>query len=278
MKRVERWINAQMLIFPENDFYKAWDVFITVLLLFSCMITPVQIALYEELGKGWTTANWIIDLLFLFDIIVNFNAATYDDDFELISDRKTIMKNYFFGWFTIDLLSILPFELMISSKGEATNMVRLSRIGRLQKITKLLKLARLLKFAKSSSLELFDRILEYLQLSAAFTWLFLFVFGFCGVTHIVACFWIIIGLFDSEDLSWATTYEAKSRSDLYLTSFYWAITTITTVGYGDISASTFPEKIFSIIIMFTGVIGFSFVSGTLTNLILKTENENAILE
>ena len=224
------------------------------------------------------TVNWIIDGLFLIDIIVSFNAATYDDDFELIGDRKTIMKNYFFGWFAIDLISILPLELIINQNGEAGNMVRLTRIGRLQKITKLLKLARLLKFAKSSSLAFLDSVLEYLQLSATFTWLFFFLFSFCFVTHLIACLWIIIGLFDSEGLSWATTYEANSKSDLYLTSFYWAITTITTVGYGDISASTFPEKIFSIIIMFGGVIAFSFVSGSLTNLILKKENESAILE
>lgn len=58
-----------------------------------------------------------------------------------------------------------------------------------------------------------------------------------------------------------------SDSDLYLTSFYYTITTITTVGYGDISANTNNEKIVAIIIMFTGVIAFSFASGSLTNFI-----------
>ena len=57
------------------------------------------------------------------------------------------------------------------------------------------------------------------------------------------------------------------KKSVYLTSFYYTITTITTVGYGDISASTFLEKIVSIFIMCCGVIGFSFASGLLTSFI-----------
>ena len=53
-----------------------------------------------------------------------------------------------------------------------------------------------------------------------------------------------------------------------MTCFYFVITTITTVGYGDHSASTFIEQIFLSIIMFIGVIGFGLASGSLTNTIM----------
>jgi len=55
-------------------------------------------------------------------------------------------------------------------------------------------------------------------------------------------------------------------SELYLTAFYFTTTTITTVGYGDISGNTVVEKIYCIIIMMIGVISFSFASASLTNL------------
>lgn len=87
-------------------------------------------------------------------------------------------------------------------------------------------------------------------------------------THLVACAWLITANFDPEtERSWIATYETDSLSDLYLTSFYFTITTITTVGYGDFSANTFLEKIINIMIMFAGVIAFSLASGTLTNYI-----------
>ena len=60
-------------------------------------------------------------------------------------------------------------------------------------------------------------------------------------------------------------YAAESSSDLYLTSFYFTITTITTVGYGDFSASTVGEKIVCMFIMLAGVIAFSFASGSLSS-------------
>ena len=52
-----------------------------------------------------------------------------------------------------------------------------------------------------------------------------------------------------------------------MTSFYFTITTVTTVGYGDFSAATFNEKIISICMMVSGVIAFSMASAALTNYI-----------
>ena len=90
------------------------------------------------------------------------------------------------------------------------------------------------------------------------------------MTHVVACFWIITGKFDTNE-GWYAEMEGETSEQLYLTSFYFTITTITTVGYGDISASTFLEKIMAISMMLLGVIAFSFASGTLTNYIQEEE-------
>ena len=49
------------------------------------------------------------------------------------------------------------------------------------------------------------------------------------------------------------------------------ITTITTVGYGDMSASTFAEKIFCMLLMLAGVIVFSMFSSALTNYIQQMQ-------
>ena len=86
-------------------------------------------------------------------------------------------------------------------------------------------------------------------------------------THVISCVWIIAGQYDEDAQSWVLTYGDVTRKELYLTSFYFTVTTITTVGYGDFSAQTFIEKIICIFIMLTGVIAFSFASGSLTNYI-----------
>ncbi|MFN9899486.1 MAG: ion channel [bacterium] len=46
----------------------------------------------------------------------------------------------------------------------------------------------------------------------------------------------------------------------YTASFYFSVTTITTVGYGDISAHNSLERIIAIMIEISGVVFFSIVS------------------
>lgn len=61
--------------------------------------------------------------------------------------------------------------------------------------------------------------------------------------------------------------KSESNIDLYTTSLYYTITTITTVGYGDISGKNTLERVIGIIIMICGVISFSFATGSLSSIL-----------
>jgi hypothetical protein len=56
-------------------------------------------------------------------------------------------------------------------------------------------------------------------------------------------------------------------TDRYLLSFYFIITTFSTVGYGDISATNNVERLFCILLMCIGVTAFAAGTGEFTNLI-----------
>ena len=62
-------------------------------------------------------------------------------------------------------------------------------------------------------------------------------------------------------------FEDLSDSELYVTSFYFTVTTIMTVGYGDITAKSMPEKLLCILLMLIGVIAFSFATGLISSII-----------
>ena len=64
---------------------------------------------------------------------------------------------------------------------------------------------------------------------------------------------------------------------IYRTSLYWTVTTVTTVGYGDITGVNPQEKIFATFIMIIGVISFSFVSGSMASLLTNYDVQNAAL-
>ena len=52
------------------------------------------------------------DGFFMIDIIFNF-LTVLDDDYNEIDDMKIIARNYFFGWFLIDLVATFPIELVL---------------------------------------------------------------------------------------------------------------------------------------------------------------------
>ena len=84
---------------------------------------------------------------------------------------------------------------------------------------------------------------------------------------------------DSYDGTWMEKYKSPESdyhdSDLYTLSFYWTITTITTVGYGDIGGTNNLERTFCSIMMVIGVFGFSFANGSLSSIIQNYDQTNA---
>ena len=144
------------MFYPEDKIKADWDLYITLILIFTCMSTPYLIS-FETESTGWTVLNYIIDSCFLLDIIFNFNSAFQDDEFRIIEDRKVIARDYIKSWFAIDIIAIVPIDKLITSGSDSTSpggenkMLRLSRIGRMYKLIKLTRLLRVLKIVKEKS-------------------------------------------------------------------------------------------------------------------------------
>jgi hyperpolarization activated cyclic nucleotide-gated potassium channel 2 len=68
------------------------------------------------------------------------------------------------------------------------------------------------------------------------------------------------------------------NSELYVTAFYFTVTTLVTVGYGDITAYSFEEKVFAIFLMLLGVVSFSFATGTIASIITSYDSQEAVLK
>lgn len=71
-----------------------------------------------------------------------------------------------------------------------------------------------------------------------------------------------MNMIDSED------------SELYSTGFYFAITTIITVGYGDVSAHNNSERFLACGLMLIGVIAFSISTGAISQVIMVYDSSN----
>ena len=103
------------MFYPDSSFKSYWDLLITLMLVFSCTIIPYRIAFNAKEDSNWEVLHVVIDLFFFVDIIFNFNTAFMNEDLKLIESRKVIAEGYIKGWFAIDVIAIIPFNLMISS-------------------------------------------------------------------------------------------------------------------------------------------------------------------
>jgi len=56
------------------------------------------------------------------------------EDFELVSNRCKIASNYLKGWFIIDVVSIIPFDLVFNDKNDNSKYHKLARIIRVGKL------------------------------------------------------------------------------------------------------------------------------------------------
>lgn len=64
------------MIMPDNTYKSYWDLFITLVLVFTCIVTPLRLAFVKgDETMGWTILNTIVDTFFLIDIFMNFISA-----------------------------------------------------------------------------------------------------------------------------------------------------------------------------------------------------------
>ena len=61
------------------------------------------------------------------------------------------------------------------------------------------------------------------------------------------------------------------KAELYLTSLYFVTTTMTTVGYGEISQVNVYERILGILILAVGSVAFSFCAASVTSILSSND-------
>ena len=133
------------IINPRSSKYIVyWDTVTFFALMFTAIITPWEVCLIKSTPSWrWVLANWIVNSIFIIDIIVQFFLAyqeTTKHGGRWVTDRKLIIKHYMYGWLWIDLLSVIDFNaigmaVVSASDGseeesESTNLLRLVRIIR----------------------------------------------------------------------------------------------------------------------------------------------------
>lgn len=255
-----------LVILAQSNVRALWDITLAWGIIYSCLSLPFTLAFVtSELGyvEGYFSLfvlDYVFDGFFLINIYMRHHF-TYVEAGQEVKDLEKIKMHYRKTGLLQDTVANIPWDVLAWGFVATPTYVPLLRLNRL------LRLARL-----RPTLRLIDQYLSKwrFRISSAATKLvhaFLYLFM---VNHWYACVWIWIYRYVEEytDMSWAghdaLSVVGEDISARYIRAFYFVITTLSTVGYGDIRPWRNIETIFELIVILTSACMFAGIIGQFT--------------
>ncbi|KAF4667668.1 hypothetical protein FOL47_003441 [Perkinsus chesapeaki] len=271
---------------PERKWYiRGWIPLIFTVLMYTatfetfklCFLTPGDSRMF------WKVITVLVDIIFVIDLFLNFRLMyRRSEDGMLEQHGNRIFYHYLCTWFIFDLLACLPLIAIAIPQFDTASTefdaIRLLRLLRLFRLFKVLQHRALLS-------GVFHRFL-----SEAWAEFALFGVFLATAIHVIACIWYLIAraeefskrswprrqlyAYDETcyDLPYLDTEELVNQcirplGVRYVASVYWVVTTVTTVGYGDITPNTPAEYVFAMAIMCLGVAVYAQIISRVSNIL-----------
>ncbi|MDO4894177.1 ion transporter [Moraxella sp.] len=214
---------------------KLFDVLILIAIIASVLVVMLDSVLYLRLqyGRIFSYAEWIFTGLFTIEYVLRLYSAP---------SRKAYATS-FFG--VVDLLALLPTYLSLFFMG--THYLLVVRILRILRVFRVFRLR------------------SYMQQAGFLT------AAFKTSQHKIAVFFLSLLLLVT--IFGAVLYVVEGPENGFTSiplSIYWAVVTLTTVGYGDMSPKTPLGQAIASMVMITGYAIIAVPTGIFTAELTKT--------
>jgi hyperpolarization activated cyclic nucleotide-gated potassium channel 2 len=244
-----------------------WDFCVAVAFAYSSFQVPYALAFDENNNQHqsfWQAFNMSIDCTYMLDIVLSFLTERYCHGL-LVSRLRHIAGIYLREEFVLDLLGSFPFDSVASaiaqSSGSAHVDLTALRAFKLARLLRLLRGARVVKTLQAleeRSRGRFSRALHLARSTGALIF----------TAHTLGCLFVLLAAAEPADDNWLAAYapelapgaDGGGGRDLerYVVCLYWAIISISTMGYGDIVPKTTAERCYAVMVAIVGSVAFAF--------------------
>lgn len=277
-----RW---RSLFDPSSRFQLSWNILIVIVTSVMCIAEPLAIGFDVPMRVGagmnpYAVLDFIAGLVYALDTFcVNFLEAKIitcrsTGRRKLITTPALIHAIYVVdGTFAQDVIVCVPFvvQLIASVRRASTTSERFTRI---------LRLLRVGKFIGASLTMPEILFMKVFRATPLVVFMSQTILAFLLLVHCVACVYILVAIKEGLENSWVAQIDLEVASDtkLYIGALYFATATITTVGFGDVSAgATAVERITVSIGMVMGACFYAYLVGSMAssieNLSLKISRQ-----
>lgn len=222
--------------------YFVWDLLITVSFTVAAIHLPLRLVLGYDDAIALVYFDVILTLLFLADLGLELRRSAGSEHHGTTNLWSLI--RHAMGWrFLFDLLAVIPFRILFGNTP-----------WQLLRLTKLARVAYLMRQWRQRRVQ-----------KAVFLRLGFFMFWLGLTAHWLACGWLALrGM--APDTSMLTNY---------VRALYWCVTTLTTVGYGDITPTTNAQMVYTMAVMILGVGMYGYVIGNVASLLANIDRARA---
>jgi len=262
-------------IHPQNLVLPNWNAYIWLILLLQIAFYSTIFTFRVDSPVAEATVEALTDISLALDIFIRLRTGFLDSHGVLVTVQSEIFWLYSRMWLFPDILACVPFRFMFNAGPssllpEALKLIKLSRLSNMSELRGMEKLARLVE----ATFRVPPGLLELIKL----------IVSFITFAHIICCFWWLQSATRKRECwlnSPVTNLDLRFSPwiDQYVTSMYWVITTLSTVGYGDIVPVNTAERVLACFVMVMGGITFSIVVGRVSALLaIMDESKKKVIE
>jgi len=283
---VQRWLEGDFSIIPDELWFERWDVVLIVSLCFTAVLLPLDVSLLKSELPFVNSIMNVTDVVFLSDLLLHFNIGysvknplSKGEKWELrplkIATRYMAFpfsENMQAGWFWPDMVTLMPWDHVVGLFAIDFSSLRIMKLLRLLRILRLVRVVKL--FKKWHTRVGMSMALLKIATCAILTLL---------LTHWLACLWAHMGQHPEsygheKGHSWLAHYfgnredvATMSAYEVYYSALYFCTVVLTTVGFGDVIPVNHVEVIIMTITVWVTGVTWAWVVGNIVNVITNLD-------
>ena len=292
----DKCINDNFYFEPDSTFLYFLDSIIFIFSLIVLIYLPMYLAKTLYFCKNITDINsiifYIIDLSYIFDLIINFYRSYYNFDENLITDKNRIFLHYLKTWFLLDFISSLPYYFFlrfkenqcvgskiyydpnINNNGIHSSYYNINPYN-MHYLIMLIKVFKSFKtFKKNIAVERIENYFLEHDFFNEWIEIFLYLFFFFVFLNFCSCFYIFLGRNTLDSWIFLDNKQTSSFWEIYLAAIYYLVMTVTSVGYGDLIGNTQNEIIFQITMLIAGTCVYTWLISSVSTYVQKSNEKD----